>query len=226
MRASARSPAPGSADGGAPRPRVSRAGRGLGGLSLAAAWLFVAAPGSAAVFVLDAEASRVRFELGATLHTVEGRVPVLSGRIRFDPEGGPAAGEVVLDAKGIETGIDRRDRVMHETVLESERHPRIVFTPERLEVVERGGRQAEVRLHGALAIHGGTHDVTLPARVRAEEGRLRAEGSLRIPYVEWGMEDPSTFVLRVAKELEARFEVVGDVEGMELPEPAPPPGGP
>lgn len=203
------------------------AGTGLVPVLLAAAFLLLAGaiPVSGeegtkpppAVFVIDADASRVELSLGATLHTVEGTVPVVRGRVRFHPEGGPASGEVVLDARGVETGIHERDRTMHETVLESERYPRIVFSPERLEVRERSARSAEATLRGTLAIHGDSHEVALPARVAAEEGRLRAEGTLRVPYVDWGMEDPSTFVLRVAKEVEVRFEAVGSVEGLALP---------
>lgn len=219
---------PSSGTGGRRKvPRPSRRVRRPRGRLLAAALALLAAPALAgeeggadappALFAIDPRASRVELELGATLHTVEGRVPLVRGRIRFHPEGGPASGEVVLDARGVDTGIDRRDRTMHETVLESERYPEIVLRPERLEVLERSARSAEVRLHGALAIHGGTHAVVLPARVEAEDGRLRARGRLTVPYVEWGMKDPSTFLLRVAKEVEVRFEAAGRVEGMALP---------
>jgi hypothetical protein len=41
---------------------------------------------------------------------------------------------------------------------------------------------------------------------------LRASGTLRVPYVEWGLEDPSNLFLRVAKQVEVRLEAQGALE--------------
>lgn len=162
---------------------------------------------------LDPERTRISFTLGATLHTVEGSFRLESGTIRFDPATGSASGEVVVDATSGDTGHDGRDGDMHAKVLESQRFPRFVFTPTGFsgELGADGG--GEITLAGELAIHGGTHGVEIPAEVSRDGRTLRADGSFTVPYVEWGMTDPSKFVLRVDKTVEVRVEAVGELGG-------------
>lgn len=175
----------------------------------------VAAPASAAerVLVLDAEASEITFTLAATLHTVRGSAPLTEGRVRFDPATGAASGRVVVDATAIETGNRSRDRKMHREVLESGRYPQIVFSPRRLAGDWGAEAAGEVTLAGEIELHGGRHAMSITARVVRSGDRVRAEGTLTVPYVEWGMEDPSSLLLRVGKTVEVTLAIVGSIEG-------------
>jgi polyisoprenoid-binding protein YceI len=179
-----------------------------------AAFLLLAArpaPGED-VLRLDPARSAVRFTLAATLHTVRGEGRVVSGELRFAPEGGPVSGAVVVDAGSFATGIAARDRNMHEQVLESARFPEIRFEAERLEVRSRSEDAAEVVLHGHFEIHGGRHAVALPARIARDGSGVRVEAAFPVPYAEWGLRDVSTFVLRVAPEVEVQLELRGTLE--------------
>src|SRR5262245_2169259 len=167
--------------------------------ALVLAALLLGVPGRAAeqVLTLDPAATTIEWTLGATLHTVVGRAPLVAGVVRFDAERGTASGEIAVDATSASTGLALRDRTMHRDVLESARHPRIVYRAERLRVLRRDAAHAEVELEGVLDLHGEQHALVLPARVEARGGRVAIEAGFRVPYVEWGMRDPSTFLLRV-----------------------------
>jgi polyisoprenoid-binding protein YceI len=190
--------------------------RALGALALLP--LLAADARAEGVLRIDPERSAVRFTLAATLHTVYGEGRVVRGELRFDPAGGPASGEVVVDARSFRTGIAARDRNMHEQVLESARFPEIRFEPERLEVRSRGGDAADVTLHGHFEIHGGRHAAAIPARVVREGDGVRIDAALTIPYAAWGLRDVSNFVLRVAPEIELQLALRGS---LELPPAAP-----
>lgn len=190
----------------------------------------VGAPGPAAAetytFALDPEASTVTFTLGATLHTVEGGFRIEEGVVVFDPASGEASGRVVVDAASGDTGNDSRDQNMHADVLESGTYPDFVFTPTRLEGAFDPSGESEVTLHGKLAIHGGEHEIAIVATARVtnaaaasasggESGdglRLEATGTFEVPYVEWGMKDPSKFLLRVRKSVEVTIHAEGRIE--------------
>jgi polyisoprenoid-binding protein YceI len=181
-------------------------------LALAPLLVAAAAPAAEGAFTLDAERSRVRFTLAATLHTVFGEGRVESGEIRFDPDTGAASGTVLVDARSFRTGIEARDENMHTQVLESERFPEIRFAAERIEVRSRSAESAEVTLHGTFALHGAERAVAVPAHLALEGGALHVTGAFTVPYVAWGLRDVSTFVLRVAKEVEVQLDLFGALQ--------------
>ncbi len=179
---------------------------------LALAFLLpVSASAESVTFELQPRDTRVAFTLGATLHTVHGTLRARRGSVRFDPATGAAAGEIVLDAASAETGNASRDRDMHAKILESARYPEIVWRIDRVSGFPRGeARSARVTLEGSLAIHGASHPLSTTAEVAVGAGRqVQATAALEIPYVAWGMPDPSTFVLRVDKKVAVEIRAAG-----------------
>lgn len=161
------------------------------------------------VLTLDAETSAIRFTLGATLHQVEGTVRLVSGRIRFDPSGGPAAGEIVVDALSADTGNEGRDQDMHGKVLETDRFGAFVLRPtETVGEVDLAGT-SEIELRGELEIHGGVHPVSLPTEVTLDGDRVTGRATLTVPYVDWGMKNPSKLFLRVKRFVEVEIDLAG-----------------
>lgn len=173
--------------------------------------LLLADPARAGEQVLRLEPglTRIDFTLDATLHAADGTLPCVAGEIRFDLATGAASGRLVFDATKVQTGHEGRDKKMHAEVLESVRFPEIVFTPAKVEskVDEKGS--GVLSLLGTLAIHGAEHPFVLPTTVRRDGDKVTASGTFDVPYVAWGMSDPSVFVLRVAKVVKVRFSAVG-----------------
>lgn len=168
------------------------------------------APPSALVLTLDPAACRVGFRLGATLHTVEGTFRLIEGQVEIAADG-TLSGSVVADATSGETGNARRDRKMHREILKSERHPRIVFRPRRLEGPLPAAGGGTVRVHGEIEIGGDTRPMSVEALVRLDGERLEAESRFPVPYVAWGMPDPSVFLLRVEKQVEVTVTLTGRI---------------
>jgi polyisoprenoid-binding protein YceI len=157
----------------------------------------------------------ISFTLQATLHKVHGSFAVSSGEIGFDVEGGAASGRVVVDAASGDTGNAKRDRKMHDEVLVSSRWPEITFSPTSIEGSVLPAGESEVRIRGILRLHDEPHEVEVPMRLTIEGERLRAEGGLVVPYVAWGLEDPSSFVLRVGKTVDVRIACGGILTAAE-----------
>lgn len=183
-------------------------------LVLAVAILAAAARPSAAaplLFTLEPAATQVSLGFGATLHTVDGSLRATSGSIRFDPETGDAEGEIILDMTSTSTHNSRRDRKMHAKILESGRYPRAVYRVQRISGTFRSEGTNDLLLHGALEMHGTSRPLDLPASARVEGDRVTATGKVTIPYLEWGLRDPSFFVLRVSKQVQVTVRAVGTV---------------
>jgi len=163
---------------------------------------------------LDPAVSSVEFTLAATLHTVHGRLGAPSGSIAFDPATGDASGDIIIDLADSDTGIQRRDRKMHDQVLHSDEFATAVYHVHRIDLPEhlRQGRN-DLQLHGLLDIDGGSHPIDVPAEATLEGNRVVAVGELEIPYVAWGLRDPSFFVLRVAKQVHVELRIAGTLQG-------------
>ena len=160
---------------------------------------------------LDQTASRIDFSLAATLHTVNGTFDLKEGFIRIDPDSGKLTGRIVVDVQSGKTGDPERDRRMHQEILESGRFPEAVFLPDR--IIDRLALAGEsiIAVHGVLRLHGEDHDMTLPIKVSIENGRLSSTSHFSIPYVQWGMKDPSTMLLRVKKAVQVQMRIEGAI---------------
>lgn len=157
---------------------------------------------------LDAAVSQVEFTLSSVLHTVHGEFRLKEGSLRFDPSTGRISGQVTVDARSGQSGNSSRDRRMHQEILESARYPEISFRPDRVDGAVSAGAASQVKIHGVFAIHGGEHEVTVPAEVRATGGDYDVTAHFDVPYVKWGIKNPSTFVLRVAETAQITIHTV------------------
>lgn len=182
---------------------------------LVAAFVAVSARAQQRVLVLDPQASKVSFTLKATGHEVEGGLALKSGRIAFDPATGAASGEIAIDLASAQTGNKSRDKTMHEEVLETGKHPLAVFRAEKLRGTVPASGTGEVTLDGTLSFHGSDHKVSLPAKIDVRNGRVKADTQIQIPYVEWGLHDPSVMMLRVAKVVSVQVRAEGTLEAGE-----------
>ena len=163
-----------------------------------------AAPTLGQEIALDLDPARtiVEFTLADVLHTVHGNFKLKHGAIRFDPATGKISGEVVVDAASGESGSPARDRRMHKNILESERYPEIVFTPDHVEGTVAPVGVSQVQVHGTFRIHGAGHELTLPVQVRIANGQATATTHFTVPYVKWGMKNPSNLFLRVSEKVD------------------------
>ena len=110
-----------------------------------------------------------------------------------------SGGEIVVDAASGNSGSGARDRKMHKEVLESAQYSEITFRPDRVEGKVLPIGTSDVRVHGVFVIHGSEHEITVPAHVELAPDHWNLSVHFDVPYVKWGLKDPSTFILRVEK---------------------------
>lgn len=170
-------------------------------LAASIAVLFLGVPLAASAQILalqiDPQQTEVKFTLGDVLHTVHGTFHLQQGSLQFEPASGRVSGEIVVDAKSGQSGNNVRDRKMHREILESERYPDIAFRPDRLAGSVPAQGKGTVKVHGTFSIHGSDHEIDVPADIEFSSGHWTATAHFTVPYVKWGMKNPSTLFLRV-----------------------------
>jgi polyisoprenoid-binding protein YceI len=162
-------------------------------------------------FHADPSQSQVEFTLGDVLHTVHGTFRLKDCTVKIDPSAGKASGAIVVDATSGNTGNDARDHKMHKEILQSSNYPEIRFTLQSMTGSLPPSGSSQIQLSGIMSIHGADHPMTVAVPVQIAGGRASTDVHFVVPYVQWGMKDPSTFVLRVGKEVDITVHLVGTV---------------
>lgn len=163
------------------------------------------------VLTLDPAQSTVHWTVDSTLHTVHGTFTLTRGTVQFDSETGKASGEIVVSAQSGESGDRSRDARMRKEILESAKYPEVIFRPTQIEGRVAGSGASDVTLHGIFSIHGSEHE--LVAMVHVEMGADRWEGSCTfdVPYIAWGIKNPSNFLLKVKPIVNVEMETAGSI---------------
>ena len=147
--------------------------------------------------------------MGDTLHTVHGFFALKSGEVRYDPATSEVSGSVVVDANSGQSGNHMRDRRMHREILETARFPEITFRPDRVDGKLTGAGPSTLQVHGIFAVHGTDHELTVPVRVQVLPDHWIADANFTVPYVRWGIKNPSNFLLRVSESVEISVHATG-----------------
>jgi polyisoprenoid-binding protein YceI len=150
----------------------------------------------------DPATTKVEFTLADVLHTVHGTFHLKSGNMYFDPATGVAGGLLVVDTSSGDSGNGTRDRKMKKEILETDRYPDATFTPKRVIGNLAMAGNSQVQVQGVFRMHGQDHEITLDVPAQVSGNQLQMQTAFPIPFVRWGMKDPSTFILRVNKEVQ------------------------
>jgi polyisoprenoid-binding protein YceI len=163
------------------------------------------------VLTLDPAQSNLHWKVDSTLHMVHGTFALKSGTVRLNLETGDASGEITVSAPSGESGNSSRDKRMHKEVLETAKYPDVIFHPHHFEGKVRGTGISDGKLSGVLSIHGADHDVTALVHAELKGGHWTGTSTFEVPYVKWGIKDPSNFVLKVKPVVSVELEMSGQV---------------
>jgi polyisoprenoid-binding protein YceI len=158
---------------------------------------------------VNPDASKVAFALAGTGHEVRGAFHVSRGSIGFD-RGAPAmSGSIVVSAASGDSGEKSRDKKMHSEILDIEHYADVTFEPKSYQGTIAPSGDSSIQVSGVFTLHGTPHDITVPMQVHIDGTNVTAKGSFFVPYVKWGLKDPSIMILRVAKEVHIDLDLAG-----------------
>lgn len=168
-------------------------------------------PAQQQTFTANPGTSSVTFALSGTGHEVHGTFHVTSGSVHFDRSTAKISGSIVVSAASGESGDSGRDKKMHNDVLDVAHFADVTFQPQSYQGAIAASGDSTIQVTGLFTLHGAPHEITVPMQVRIEGNSLTAKGSFLVPYVKWGLKDPSIFILKVAKEVHVDLNLAGVV---------------
>jgi polyisoprenoid-binding protein YceI len=177
--------------------------------------LVVAAHAEPQNFIVNPKASSIAFALSGTGHEVHGSFRVASGSIQFDRGTSKISGSIVVSAASGDSGDQKRDKNMKTQVLDVEHFADVTFQPQSYHGTIQLPGDSSVQVTGIFILHGASHVITVPMQIHIDGENIVAKGSFIVPYVQWGLKDPSIFILKVAKEVHIDLSLVGTVSSVQ-----------
>lgn len=160
-------------------------------------------------FAVNPDASQVAFFLGGSDHGTRGTFHVQSGMVDFDRSVPKISGSIVVAAGSGNTGNQSRDHKMTNEVLDAAHFAEVTFVPQSYQGTIAASGDSTIQVTGVFTLHGTPHDMTVPMDLHIDGANLTAKTHFTIPYVKWGLKDPSIFILKVAKEVSIDLTLTG-----------------
>jgi polyisoprenoid-binding protein YceI len=160
-------------------------------------------------FTANPSACDVAFALTGTGHEVHGTFHVQSGTIQFDRSATRISGSIVVSAASGDSGDKGRDKTMRSNVLDVDHFADVTFAPQSYQGTIAPSGDSTIQVAGTFTLHGTPHDITVPMQIHIDGSTLTAKGKFVVPYVKWGLKDPSIFVLKVAKDVQIDLTLSG-----------------
>jgi polyisoprenoid-binding protein YceI len=98
---------------------------------------------------------------------------------------------------------------MTDTVLDAPHFADVSFAPQSYQGTAAPSGDSTVQLTGTFTLHGTPHELTVPMQIHIDGANCTAKTHFIVPYVKWGLKDPSVFILKVTKEVDVNLILIG-----------------
>ena len=187
------------------RPEIRRC------FALAAAVAFVSTMALGQHYKVDPGSSEIHFTLGASDGAVNGTFRLTSGEFTLDPSTGAMTGTIAVDASSGDSGNKKRDKKMTNDQMKAPTYATVTFAPTKFAGKLNDSGDSTGQVDGTFTLIGQAHPISVPMSVHMESGRFTATGEFTVPFVSWGMKDPSFMMFKVEKQVKVQLKLTGTV---------------
>jgi polyisoprenoid-binding protein YceI len=162
-------------------------------------------------FAVNPDASEVRMKLNTTHEIVNGAFHIQSGSIEFDRSNPKMSGSVAVLAGSGKTGNDSRDKKMNKDILKVEQYTTVSFAPKTYTGTIAPSGDSTIQVSGVFTLLGNPHDLTIPMQIHLDGSKATAKAQFVIPYVQWGLKNPSFMFWKADNDVAMDLNLVGQV---------------
>jgi len=178
------------------------------------AFTLILAPAALAqhqTFAVNPEASEIKMTLKTTHEVVNGTFQVQSGSIEFDRSNAKMSGSVAILAGSGKTGNDSRDKKMDKDILKVDQYAIISFEPKTYTGTIPPSGDSTIQVSGVFTLLGNPHDLTIPMQIHMDGSKATARGQFVVPYVQWGLKNPSFMFWKAENDVAIDLNLVGTI---------------
>jgi len=162
-------------------------------------------------FAVNPDASEVKMKLNTTHEVVNGTFHVQSGSIEYDRGTPKMSGAVVVAAGSGRTGNDSRDKKMNKDILKVDQYTTVSFAPGTYTGTIPVSGDSTIQVSGVFTLLGTPHDITIPMQIHIDGSKATAKAQFTIPYVQWGLKNPSFLIWKAENDVAIDLNLVGQI---------------
>ena len=121
------------------------------------------------------------------------------------------SGTVVVAADSGQTGNNRRDKKMSKEILQVDQFTTVSFEPNTYTGTIAPSSDSTIQVRGVLTLLGTPHDMTIPMQVHLHGPNATVKTRFVIPYVQWGLKNPSFMVWKAENDVAIDLTLVGQL---------------
>lgn len=160
--------------------------------------------GCAYAQVYQAKTGHAEFNSSVPLHSFVGTSDHLAGKVSL-PD---STIDFYLDLTTLDTGNDKRDKDMRET-LETEKYPFAEFFGKLVSGFDSTSSEPQqVRVQGEFKIHNVTKDITIDGTLQQTGEGLKVEASWILNLKDYNIEPPGILFYRVDEEIDVQIDAL------------------
>jgi polyisoprenoid-binding protein YceI len=162
-------------------------------------------------FAVNPDASEVKMKLNTTHEVVDGTFHIQSGSINFDRTASHLSGIVIVAAGSGKTGNDSRDKKMNKDILKVDQFATVSFAPKAYNGTIAASGDSAIQVSGVFTLLGTAHDLTIPMQIHRDGSKAMARAQFVVPYVRWGLKNPSFMFWKADNDVAIDLNLVGQV---------------
>src|SRR3984885_14077394 len=161
--------------------------------------------------VANPDSSEVKMTLKTTHEVVNGTFHIQSGSLEFDRSAAKMSGSVVVAAGSGNTGNGSRDKKMNKDVLKADQFATVSFVPKAYTGIIAASGDSNIQVTGVFTLLDKPHDLTIPMQIHIEGSKATAKGQFVVPYVQWGLKNPSFLIWKAENNVGIDLNLVGQI---------------
>jgi len=162
-------------------------------------------------FAVNSGASEIKITLNTTHEVVNGTFHIQSGSIEFDRSNSKMSGLVAVLAGSGKTGNDSRDKKMNKDILKVDQYTTVSFAPKTYTGTIAPSGDSTIQVSGVFTLLGNPHDLTIPMQIHLDGSKATAKAQFVVPYVQWGLKNPSFLIWKAENDVAIDLNLVGQV---------------
>jgi polyisoprenoid-binding protein YceI len=162
-------------------------------------------------FTVNPDASEVKMTLHTTHEVVNGTFHIQSGSVAFDRNNLTMSGLMIVLPDSGKTGNNSRDKKMKNDILKVDQFATITFEPKSYTGTISPEGDSTIQVSGVFTLLGNPHDLTIPMQIHIDGTKATAKAHFIIPYIQWGLKDPSFMFWKAEHDVAIDLDLVGEI---------------